>query len=149
VGGDDRGSSRRRQRRPHEEYRAPTPDEWAEFKQHFILRRVALGTCQRPYGTPCIHEHACVRCPMLRVDPARRARLEELRDNLTQRLDEARQMNWHGEIDGIEQSLAHLAVKLEQLDRAVTSPVTLLSAPQPDSGEEPGRKNRETHVIAM
>jgi hypothetical protein len=26
---------------------------------NFILRKVALGTCNRPYGTPCQHEHAC------------------------------------------------------------------------------------------
>lgn len=55
--------------------------------------------------------------------------------NLTARLDEARQKNWHGEIDCIEQSLTHLALKLEQLKRAVTSPVALLPARQPGSGD--------------
>ena len=72
---------------------------------------------------------------MLRVDPARRARLEELHDNLTERLDEARHMNWHGEIDGIEQSLTHVALKLEQLDRALPSAVALVAPRQPGTGE--------------
>ncbi|SDM61144.1 hypothetical protein [Nonomuraea jiangxiensis] len=40
------------------DYRDPTPAEWAEFEQHFQLRRVALGDCFRPYGTPYVHEHA-------------------------------------------------------------------------------------------
>ena len=40
-------------------------DEWEEFEEHFDKRKVELGTCGRPYGTPCAHEHACIRCPML------------------------------------------------------------------------------------
>jgi integrase len=128
--------NRRRERRPDDEYRAPTPDEWTEFEEHFVLRRVALGTCHRPYGTPCIHEHACVRCPMLRVDPTRRDRLEELGHNLNERLTEARNMNWHGEIDGIIESLHHLTDKLAQLDRVNPTPVTLLDR-QPHDRQEP------------
>ena len=31
--------------------------------------QVELGQCGRPYATACEHEHACIRCPMLRVDP--------------------------------------------------------------------------------
>lgn len=50
----------RRALRPSEEYRDPTDAEWAEFQQHFHLRKLALGDCGRPYGTPCIHEHACL-----------------------------------------------------------------------------------------
>ena len=50
----------RRARRPSEEYREPTETEWAEFRDHFSLRKVVLGTCDRPYGTPCQHEHACL-----------------------------------------------------------------------------------------
>ena len=40
------------------EQRTATGDEWGEFEQHFLLRKVALGDCHRPYGTPCVHEHA-------------------------------------------------------------------------------------------
>ncbi|MBA3241449.1 MAG: site-specific integrase, partial [Acidobacteria bacterium] len=58
--------ARRRAFRPPHEYREPTDAEWAEFAQHFRRRKLALGDCYRPYGTDCPHEHACIRCPMLR-----------------------------------------------------------------------------------
>lgn len=101
----------RRAIRPTEEYRDPTAEEWAEFENHFTLRRVALGTCHRPYGTPCIHEHACVRCPMLQVDPAQQPRLQELEANALTRLDEARQKTWLGEVAALEESLRHIREK--------------------------------------
>lgn len=34
----------RRRTRPSEEYREPTPEEWAEFEAHFVRRKVSLGT---------------------------------------------------------------------------------------------------------
>jgi hypothetical protein len=60
---------RRRALRPSEEYRVPTDEEWTEFVGHFERRKVSIGTCGRAFGTPCIHEHACVCCPMLWPDP--------------------------------------------------------------------------------
>jgi site-specific recombinase XerD len=42
----------RRAVRPTAEYREPTAAEWREFEQHFQLRKLELGTCGRPYGTP-------------------------------------------------------------------------------------------------
>ena len=54
--------ARRRALRPTEEYRAPTDEEWQEFLGHFERRKVSIGTCGRAFGTPCIHEHACLRC---------------------------------------------------------------------------------------
>jgi len=48
--------------RPVEEYRPATDDEWREFETHFDKRKVELGNCDRPYGSPCQHEHACIRC---------------------------------------------------------------------------------------
>ena len=66
---------------------APPPtQEWEEFLGHFERRKLALGDCGRAYGTTCIHEHSCVRCPLLRVDPAQRHRLNEIRDNLLARI---------------------------------------------------------------
>lgn len=67
--------ARRRGLRPGEEYRQPTDAEWDEFLGHFERRRLALGDCGRAYGTSCIHEHSCVRCPLLRIDPGQRQRL--------------------------------------------------------------------------
>lgn len=104
----------RRVFRPAQEYRDPTSDEWAEFENHFTLRRVALGTCHRPYGTPCIHEHACVRCPMLQVDPAQLSRLQELETNAVTRLEEAKQKTWLGEVAALEESLRHIREKQVQ-----------------------------------
>ena len=49
----------RRTHRPEDEYRSATAEEWTEFEEHFDKRRVELGSCARPYGTPCQHEHAC------------------------------------------------------------------------------------------
>jgi len=40
------------------EYRPPSDTEWTEFEEHFDKRKVELGTCGRPYGAPCAHEHA-------------------------------------------------------------------------------------------
>ena len=81
--------ARRRSLRPSEEYRTPTEEEWQEFLGHFERRKVSVGTCARAFGTPCIHEHACVRCSMLWPDPAQRDRLVEIRDNLVARIEEA------------------------------------------------------------
>ncbi len=102
---------------PAAEYREPTDDEWREFEQHFELRKLELGTCGRPYGSPCKHEHACIRCPMLRVDPRQRARLIEITRNLADRIDEARHNGWLGEIQGLQHSLEQTKSKLVRLDR--------------------------------
>ena len=56
--------------RPGEDYRTPTDSEWDAFLAHFDKRKVSVGTCARAFGSPCIHEHACVRCSLLRPDPA-------------------------------------------------------------------------------
>ena len=107
--------ARRRAQRPSEEYRTPTDEEWEEFLGHFERRRVALGDCGRAYGTSCIHEHSCVRCPLLRADPAQRQRLEGIRDNLLARIAEADQNNWPGEAEGLKVSLAAADAKLDGL----------------------------------
>jgi integrase len=109
----------RRAVRPAEEYREPTDAEWREFQQHFTERKVELGECARPYGTPCQHEHACVRCPMLRVSPRQRQRLAEIIRNLTERVAEARANGWLGEVQGLQVSLARAKEKLASLDRTL------------------------------
>lgn len=106
--------ARRRAERPGDEYREPTAAEWVEFEEHFALRKVALGDCGRPYGTPCIHEHACVRCPFLRVDPAQLHRLVELEENTAERIREAHDRGWAGEVTGLNESLIHITRKKEQ-----------------------------------
>jgi integrase len=108
--------ARRRATRPSEEYRTPTEDEWDDFLAHFEKRKVSVGTCGRAFGTPCIHEHACVRCSLLRPDPVQRPRLEEIRSNLEDRIDEAKLHGWLGEVEGLQVSLAGVKDKLAQID---------------------------------
>ncbi|MEV0070797.1 MULTISPECIES: site-specific integrase [unclassified Amycolatopsis] len=119
----------RRAARPSEEYRSPTEEEWREFEQHFQTRKLELGTCGRPYGTPCQHEHACVRCPVLHVDPRQRGRLAEIIANLRDRITEARMNAWLGEVDGLTASLNAATTKLADLDRSTRAraggPVTI------------------------
>jgi integrase len=109
----------RRAERPTEEYREPTDTEWAEFERHFTLRKVGYGNCDRPYGTPCAHEHACVRCPMLRTEPSRLPLLRELEDNLTERIAEAQQRTWLGEVEGLRQTLTALRDKTQHAERLI------------------------------
>ena len=107
--------ARRRATRPSEEYRTPTDDEWDAFLAHFEKRKVSVGTCARAFGTPCIHEHACVRCSLLRPSPGQRDRLEEIRANLHDRIAEAEREGWLGEVEGLKISLAGAEDKLAQI----------------------------------
>ena len=113
--------ARRRALRPGEEYRAPSDEEWQEFLGHFERRKVSTGTCARAFSTPCIHEHACIRCPMLWPDPEQRPRLVEIRDNLHARIAEAEREAWLGEVEGLHVSLTGAQDKIAQIDRRPTS----------------------------
>lgn len=123
--------ARRRQLRPAEEYRTPTDAEWEEFLGHFERRKVALGDCGRAYGTSCIHEMACERCSLLRIDPAQRPRLIIIRDSLTARVAEARQQRWLGELEGLQVSLATVTEKLQALDARLSGPPTVTDLGMP------------------
>ncbi|GAA1817614.1 site-specific integrase [Agromyces neolithicus] len=109
--------ARRRQLRPKDEYRDATNAEWQEFEEHFDKRKVELGACGRPYGTPCAHEHACVRCPMLHVEPQMVDRLDDIETDLIARQQRAESEGWRGEIEGIEVTLDHLRTKRERARR--------------------------------
>lgn len=113
--------ARRRALRPSQEYREPTEAEWDDFLGHFEKRKVELGVCGRAYGTPCQHEHACVRCPVLRPDPAQQQRLQEITTNLRDRLAEARRQGWLGEVDGLEATIAAAEQKLTHMQRIATT----------------------------
>jgi len=111
--------ARRRATRASEEYRTPTEEEWDAFLAHFEKRKVSVGTCARAFASPCVHEHACVRCSLLRPDPAQRPRLEEIRGNLHDRIAEAEREGWLGEIEGLKVSIAGTEAKLAQIDAAL------------------------------
>ena len=115
---------RRRHLRPDYETRPANGEEWAEFEQHFLLRKVALGDCHRPYGTPCVHEHACTRCRFLRVDPAQLGRIDEMTANAEARLTEARDQVWLGEVAALEESLTHLRRRRAEAEAQRARPAT-------------------------
>lgn len=98
--------------RPAHEYRAATTTEWVEFEEHFDnKRKVELGNCGRPYTTPCEHEHACIPCPMLHVDPAMIDCLNEINTDLLARRELAETKGWLGELEGIDLILRFLQDK--------------------------------------
>lgn len=123
--------ARRRALRPSEEYRTPTDEEWEEFLGHFERRKLALGDCGRAWGTSCIHEHSCIRCPLLRIDPDQRPRLQSVRDSLTARIDEAEREGWTGEAEGLRVSLAAAEAKLAQADGLIARRATAVSLGMP------------------
>jgi hypothetical protein len=110
--------ARRRADRPSEEYRDPSVAEWDEFEQHFGKRTMELGHCRRPYATPCIHEHACLRCPMMEISHEMKPRLVEIQLSVRERLQAAQDQGWFGEVEALELNLTHIRAKLEQVERS-------------------------------
>lgn len=119
----------RRAARPAREYRAASGSEWAEFEEHFDKRKVELGSCGRPYATPCEHEHACIRCPMLQVDPVMIDRLDEINEDLISRRALAETKGWLGELEGIDLTLRFLQEKREDAQRMARLATTDLGIP--------------------
>ncbi|MFJ6382621.1 tyrosine-type recombinase/integrase [Kitasatospora sp. NPDC092039] len=130
--------ARRRALRSSEEYRTPTDSEWQEFLGHFERRKVATGLCGRAFSTPCIHEHACLRCSMHWPDPDQRFRIEEIRDNLIARIAEAEREGWLGEVEGLQASLAGANDKLAQIDALVNRRSTAVELGMPGFGQSTG-----------
>ncbi|MFF5973470.1 hypothetical protein ACFY7C_18285 [Streptomyces sp. NPDC012769] len=93
----------------------PTSTEWNEFEEHFDTRKVELGTCGQPYASDCRHEHACIRCPVLRMNPQMAFRLQEIETDLT----------WLGEIEGIDLTLSLLRQKQIEAARLTSVPRTV------------------------
>ncbi|MFF2331199.1 MULTISPECIES: integrase [unclassified Streptomyces] len=108
--------ARRRDLRPAEEYRAVIAEEWQKFLSHFERRKLALDECGRAYRTDCIHEHACVRCPVPIVALDEKPRLEEIRDNLKDKIAEAERERWFGEVECLSTSLAAAEDKIAQIE---------------------------------
>jgi len=79
-------------------------------------------------------------------DPAQRARIAEIHDNLLARIAEAEREGWLGEVEGLKISLSGAADKLAQIDRRKTTATTVdlamptvshITARNVTSGEEP------------
>jgi integrase len=126
----------RRTQRPDGEYTDVTPKEWEEFEEHFDKRKVELGNCARPYGSSCQHEHACIRCPMLQVNPKMLPRLAEIETDLILRRKRAEEEQWLREIEGIDMTLTFVRTKQADAARlAHRNPVALgipALPPRPD-----------------
>jgi integrase len=124
--------ARRRAERPVEEYRAPTSEELKGFGEHFGRRRVELGNCVRPYGTGCTHEHACIRCNFLQVEPSQADRLAQIESDLNDRIDTAREESWLGDVEQLQLTLSHLHDEQDQVQRllgVMSEPQLITAAP--------------------
>ncbi len=66
---------------------------------------------------------------MLRVDPRQRDRLAEIAANLRERISEARDNGWLGEIEGLRISLRGAETTLVALDRESQRAATHLGVP--------------------
>lgn len=65
---------------------------------------------------------ACIRCPMLQVDPRQHGRLIEIARNLTDRIAEANANGWLGEVEGLQISLNAARSKLAAFARTTPAP---------------------------
>jgi len=85
------------------------------------LRRIVTNADVAPLYYRCSgrtnEELACIRCPMLRLDLAQVPRLLQIETDTRERLDEARRIQWLGEVAALEESLRHIDNKKHQADR--------------------------------
>jgi hypothetical protein len=109
-------------------------------------RKVVLGDCGRAYGTGCVHEMACERCSLFRIDPAQRPRLVIIRDSRSARITEATEQGWLGELKGLQVFLAAVRDKLQALDARLSRQpvVTDLGMPPSPASRQPPARNRGT-----
>lgn len=71
---------------------------------------------------------------MLHPDPLREPRLQAIIANLEDRISEADQHGWLGEVDGLQVSLAAARQKLDQMRKLVDQPPWSRSACQRSGG---------------
>ncbi len=70
---------------------------------------------------------ACVRCPMLHVNPKMLGRLDELETDLVARRQRAELEGWTGEAEGIDLTLTFLRSKREDAQRRIRRPAAGLT----------------------
>jgi hypothetical protein len=80
--------------------------------------------------------------PLLRVDPAQKPRLEEIRANLRHRLQESRDQGWLGEVAAIETTLAAATQKLTAMHE-LNARRTTVHLGMPDIGCSAGRSSAD------
>ena len=105
--------ARRRAVRPSEEYRELTADEnGTNSSAHFELRKVALGDLRPRLRHPMRARKRLRQMPAPPGRPSPVPRLEEIHANLVDRLQEAEEQGWLGEVAAIETTMAAAAQKL-------------------------------------
>jgi hypothetical protein len=90
------------------------------------------------YSAEAVTKRGIVPAPLLRVDPAQIPLLEEICANLGDRLQEAREQGWLGEVAAIETTLAAAAQKLAAMRDLTTRP-TSIHLGMPDIRPSAGR----------
>jgi hypothetical protein len=71
-------------------------------------------------------------------DPAQRARIVDIRDNIIARIAEAEREGWLGEVEGLQTTLAGANDKLSQIDRRAPRTVDL---PMPTPHNQPPKSD--------
>lgn len=104
--------AQKREKRPPEEYRDPTPEEFADFEAHFGKRQLRLGRCDRTYGTDCPRQHACHRCPLLALQDEDEQRLLAMRKEITTQVVAAVDDGLPGEVERLSADLAGIEDRL-------------------------------------
>jgi hypothetical protein len=79
------------------------------------------------------------RCSLLRPDPAQRARLEEILDNLEARIIEAKREGWLGEVEGLQVSYSGVKEKIAQIDATSRRKAAATALGMPRFAETAGR----------
>ena len=144
--------ARRRALRPAAEYRVPTDEEWDRVPRPLRTPQGRSRRLRPLYDTPCIHEHSCLRCPLLRPDPAQQPRLVQICDSLTARIAEAQANHWLGETEGLQVSLAAPGTNSPRWTRSPpAAPPPSASAsppsPTPPADRDRGRAARQPALI--
>lgn len=67
-----------------------------------------------------MHEHAYTRYRFLRVDPAQLGRIDEMTENAKQRLIEAKDRAWLGEVAALEESIKHLRIRQSEAQQRLS-----------------------------
>ena len=93
---------------------------------------------------PASTNTAVYAAPLLRPDPAAKARLEEIRDNLLARIAEAESHRWYGEAEGLKVSLAGANAKLAQMDQISASRTKTVQLGIPSFTDTAGRTTDPT-----
>ena len=70
----------------------------------------------------------------MRVDPAQLGRIDEMSENAEQRLIEAKDEGWLGEVAALEESLKHLRTRQAEAQRRLTDGVNPFAAHTPPWG---------------